>query len=96
MAHITGKHDLHGRVAQENGGRYARPGNSPLAEHAPSAKTPGMLTRVSITNYRSFIHAEADLSPFTLVIGANGSGKTNFLKFFRRVTRFFRPLRYRF
>jgi energy-coupling factor transporter ATP-binding protein EcfA2 len=42
-----------------------------------------MLTRVSISNYRSFVHAEADLSPFTLVIGANGSGKTNFLKFFR-------------
>ena len=41
-----------------------------------------MLTRVSITNYRSFRSAEVALSPFTLVIGANGAGKSNFLRFF--------------
>ena len=35
-----------------------------------------------------FVHAEADLSPFTLVIGANGSGKTNFLRFLRDVNTF--------
>ena len=44
-----------------------------------------MLTRVEIRNYRSFVGAEAVLKPFTLVIGANGAGKTNFLRFFRDV-----------
>ncbi|MEZ5329305.1 MAG: AAA family ATPase [Verrucomicrobiales bacterium] len=44
-----------------------------------------MLTRVTISNYRSFVQASADLSPFTLVIGANGAGKTNFLRFFRDI-----------
>jgi predicted ATPase len=44
-----------------------------------------MLTRVEISNYRSFLKADANLSPFTLVIGANGSGKSNFLRFFRDV-----------
>lgn len=42
-----------------------------------------MITRVEIQNYRSFIETEANLGPFTLVIGANGSGKSNFLRLFR-------------
>ena len=42
-----------------------------------------MLTKVEIKNYRSFVDAEAPLAPFTLVIGANGSGKSNFLKLFQ-------------
>jgi predicted ATPase len=39
-----------------------------------------MITSVRIWNYRSFVDAAADLSAFTLVLGANGSGKSGFLK----------------
>ena len=38
-----------------------------------------MITKIKIENYRSILEAEVELSPFTLLIGANGSGKTNFL-----------------
>jgi len=40
-----------------------------------------MITRIHIQNYRSFVDAEVTLRPFSLVIGANGSGKTSFLRF---------------
>lgn len=39
-----------------------------------------MLTQVDIQNYRSIYKASVPLSPFTLLIGANGTGKSNFLK----------------
>lgn len=39
-----------------------------------------MITHIHIQNYRSFVDAEVDLQPFSLVIGANGAGKTNLLK----------------
>ena len=39
-----------------------------------------MITHIRIQNYRSFVDAEVDLRPFSLVIGANGAGKTNFLR----------------
>lgn len=39
-----------------------------------------MITSVHIQNYRSFVDASVKLRPFSLVIGANGSGKSNFLK----------------
>ncbi len=38
-----------------------------------------MLTQVDIQNYRSIHKASVPLSPFTLLIGANGAGKSNFL-----------------
>ena len=41
-----------------------------------------MITHVRIQNFRSFLDAEVDLQPFSLIVGANGSGKTNLLKFF--------------
>lgn len=41
-----------------------------------------MITHIRLQNYRSFVGAEVDLAPFTLVLGANGAGKTNFLKAF--------------
>ena len=40
-----------------------------------------MITHVRIQNFRSFLDAEVDLQPFSLIVGANGSGKTNLLKF---------------
>lgn len=39
-----------------------------------------MITRLRIQNYRSFVDAEVKLRPFSLVVGANGSGKSNLLK----------------
>ena len=42
-----------------------------------------MITSIYVNNYRSFVEAEATLGSFTLVIGANGSGKSNFLRLFR-------------
>lgn len=40
-----------------------------------------MITHIQIQNFRSFIIAEVQLQPFSLVVGANGSGKTNLLRF---------------
>lgn len=40
-----------------------------------------MITRIRIQNFRSFVDAEVKLRPFSLVVGANGSGKTNLLRF---------------
>ena len=39
-----------------------------------------MITRIKIQNYRSFVDAEVKLRPFSLVVGANGSGKSNLLR----------------
>lgn len=45
-----------------------------------------MITHVHIQNFRSFLDAQVDLQPFSLVVGANGSGKSNLLKFFEVVS----------
>lgn len=45
-----------------------------------------MITHVRIQNFRSFLDAEVDLQPFSLVVGANGSGKSNLLKFFAAIS----------
>jgi predicted ATPase len=39
-----------------------------------------MITRIRIQNYRSFVDTEVKLRPFSLVVGANGSGKSNLLR----------------
>ena len=45
-----------------------------------------MITHVRIQNFRSFLDAEVDLQPFSLIVGANGSGKSNLLKFFAAIS----------
>lgn len=40
-----------------------------------------MITSIHIQNYRSIVDATVKLAPFTLLIGANGTGKSNFLQF---------------
>ena len=45
-----------------------------------------MITHVRIQNFRSFVDAEVALQPFSLIVGANGSGKTNLLKFFAAIS----------
>lgn len=37
------------------------------------------ISKVKIQNYRNFSEFEVELKPFTLIIGENNSGKTNFL-----------------
>ena len=39
-----------------------------------------MLETLEITNYRSIAKATVELRPFTLLVGANGSGKSNLLR----------------
>lgn len=39
-----------------------------------------MITSTHIQNYRSIVDATVKLAPFTLLIGANGTGKSNFLQ----------------
>lgn len=41
-----------------------------------------MITSIHIQNYRSIVDATINLAPFTLLIGANGTGKSNFLQLF--------------
>ena len=38
-----------------------------------------LIRRVRIRNYKSIRHADIALSPFTILVGRNGSGKSNFL-----------------
>ena len=38
-----------------------------------------MLTKISLTNFKSFRRAEVDLGAMNLLVGANASGKSNFL-----------------
>jgi predicted ATPase len=45
-----------------------------------------MITHVRIQNFRSFLDAEVDLQPLSLIVGANGSGKSNLLKFFAAIS----------
>ncbi len=45
-----------------------------------------MITNVTIKNYKSILDASISLSPFTLLIGANGTGKSNFFQLLRDVS----------
>ena len=42
----------------------------------------GHIQKIQLQNFRSFMEAECRLSPFTLVVGRNNCGKSNFLKAF--------------
>src|SRR5437867_11948595 len=42
-----------------------------------------MLTKLHLTNFKNFQGAELTLGPFTLLIGANASGKSNIRDAFR-------------
>jgi predicted ATPase len=45
-----------------------------------------MIKKINIKNYKSILDASLHLSPFTLLIGANGTGKSNFLQFLKAVS----------
>jgi predicted ATPase len=42
-----------------------------------------LIQRLRVTNFRSFRELDLELSPFSVVVGANASGKTNFVQLFR-------------
>ncbi len=50
----------------------------PVSTTDPQRDSP-LLTRVSIRNYKSIAQADVQLGPFTILVGRNGSGKSNFL-----------------
>lgn len=45
-------------------------------------RTTGMWRHIEITNFRSIKHASIRLAPFTVVVGPNASGKSNFVDAF--------------
>ncbi|MBI5511875.1 MAG: AAA family ATPase [Deltaproteobacteria bacterium] len=49
-------------------------------------RSPVFLTRVALKNYRSIAACDFSLGPLTFLVGANGSGKSNFLDALRLVT----------
>jgi len=54
--------------------------NSTLTRRAP------FLRRVEIEYYKSIVHAVVELKPLTLLVGRNGSGKSNFLDALRFIS----------
>jgi predicted ATPase len=42
-----------------------------------------MITRVKVSNFKSFDHLEVELRPLNIVVGSNAAGKSNFLEIFR-------------
>ena len=42
----------------------------------------GQLERIKIEGFRSIRALDLELGPINILIGANGSGKSNFLSFF--------------
>lgn len=41
------------------------------------------ITNIAVSNFKSFKHLDLNLGPFNVVIGANASGKSNFVEIFR-------------
>jgi predicted ATPase len=54
---------------------------TPLPDSEPyrPPEPPCLIRRVRIRNYKSIRHADVALTPFTILVGRNGSGKSNFL-----------------
>jgi len=46
----------------------------------PSSEELTMIKSIEFTNYRAFEHIKATFEPFTVVVGANASGKTSLLR----------------
>ena len=46
---------------------------------------PNHFTRVELTNFKGHVHTDVPLSQFTLLVGANGTGKTSVLEAIRLV-----------
>lgn len=57
-----------------------------VGEMAATQKTQSQVERVRIRGFRSFRDINVGLSNLTVMIGANGSGKSNFIKFFEMLS----------
>ena len=44
---------------------------------------------IHLTGYKTFKNIQLDLSPINILIGANGSGKSNFISFFELLNRLY-------
>src|SRR4051794_2873349 len=42
-----------------------------------------MLTRIKVSNFKSFDELDVELRPLNIVVGSNAAGKSNFLEIFR-------------
>ena len=51
----------------------------PSRHSTPDAERIDLWRHVELRNFRSIEHAVVDLAPFTVVVGRNGSGKSNFV-----------------
>lgn len=47
------------------------------------------MDKIEIKGYKSFKELKLDLLPINILIGANGSGKSNFLSFFEYLNRLY-------
>src|SRR3954452_5536026 len=54
-------------------------------ERSTTAGTGFALKRVKIRNYKSIANCDVELGPFTILVGRNGAGKSNFLDALRFV-----------
>ena len=68
-------------VRQRGGFGFAKGGGCGYADPRMSH-----ITEIALENYRSFRSARCRLSPFTLIVGANNSGKSNFMKAIRDIS----------
>ncbi len=59
---------------------------SPVDDRPRAEESAPMLKRVRIRNYKSIAHCDVELGPFTLIVGRNGAGKSNFLDALRLVS----------
>ncbi len=55
----------------------------------PNLKDRAMLDHIKIEGYKSIKHLDLDLKPISILIGANGAGKTNFISFFKLVNKIY-------
>jgi len=47
------------------------------------------MNHLHLTGYKTFKDIQLDLSPINILIGANGSGKSNFISFFELLNRLY-------
>ncbi len=59
---------------------------------APGTAVGAMITKLTLTNFKNFRHAEVKFGPFSVLVGANASGKSNIrdaLRFLHGVGRYY-------
>src|SRR5215218_7903323 len=57
--------------------------NAPLILSRDTDSDAMAITKIKVSNFKSFDELEIDLRPLNVVVGGNASGKSNFLEIFR-------------